>query len=234
MTPEPWRGQGLRGLTALTLAAMLLAVWGGWTRPGDPALAASPGVPAVEVWVADNGFHTDLILSRAALEAGAGPLAEAVRSLDPGEWVAVGWGDARFYVDARPIADRLPDGARAFLWPGNPSVVLLDPLDRPPERAYRPGAVHRLRLSAAGFARLRSRLETSLRRRDGRPVPGPVSEVGDGRFFEGVETFWLGHLCNHWTGELLHAAGLPVRPARTIFSAEIVRMALINGGGGDG
>ena len=91
-------------------AGLALALWT-WTRPGDPALyPATEPAGAVEVHILDNGFHTDLALPRAALAARPGPLAEAVRSIPPGEWVLVGWGDAKFYVDQSPIGDRLPDG----------------------------------------------------------------------------------------------------------------------------
>ena len=192
-------------------------MWG-WTVPGAPV----SGEPSVDIWVLDNGFHTDLAVPRDQLEASSGPLAQAVEQLPPGDWVRVGWGDARFYVDARPIHHRLPDGARAFLWPGNPSVVHLDPELAPPAASER--AV-RLRLSQAALVRLRDRLEGSLRVEAGRPVAGPPAQIGDGRFFMSRETFWVGHLCNHWTGQLLHAAGLPLRPVRSTFSGEIVHMA---------
>ena len=47
----------------------------------------------------------------------------------------------------------------------------------------------------------------------------------DARFFSSRETFWVGHLCNHWTAELLSAAGLPVRPLRAATSGEVMRTA---------
>ena len=225
MTGLMLRGLGLRRAALATALALTLAGLGGWTRAPDPALTTSAQAPTVDIWVIDNGFHTDLALPRALLEADDDALARAVRGLPPGDWILVGWGDARFYVETSPIPERLPDGARAFLAPGNPSVVMLDPSPVDPEAAYRPGAAHRVRLSEQGFRALKRRLEASLRVEDGRLVPGPPSQIGDGRFFASVETFWIGHLCNHWTGELLHAGGLPLRPVRSIVSAEIVGMA---------
>jgi len=221
----PVRDLRLVFLATISLVAITLASLGSCTRPGDPALDPSLSQDDVTIWVVDNGFHTDLILPRTLLDEGDGPLALAVQSLGPGDWIAVGWGDARFYTDARPISERLPDGARAFFWPGNPSVVLLDPVDGGPVSAPPASSVHAVNLSKEGFGALRGRLESSLRIRGGRAAPGPESQVGDGRFFESTETFWVGHLCNHWAAELLHAGGLPIRPFRTFFSAEIVRMA---------
>ena len=100
------------------LAAALLT----WTRPGATDREATD---PVVIQVLDNGFHTDIAMPRAALERRGGPLAHAVEALAPGDWILIGWGDAKFYVDQRPISDRLPDGARAFLHPGNRSVLML-------------------------------------------------------------------------------------------------------------
>ena len=218
-------GLRLRSVAALSALALTLAGLGGWARAPDPSLAASAQAPTIDIWVVDNGFHTDLALRRALLEADDDALGRAVRALPPGDWVLVGWGDARFYVETSPFHERLPDGARALLAPGNASVVMLDPSTADPATAHAPGVAHRVRLSRRGFHALERRLEASLRIRNGGLIPGPPSQVGDGRFFESVETFWIGHLCNHWTGELLHAGGLPLRPVRSIVSSEIVRMA---------
>lgn len=225
MMPLVLSGLRLRTLWIATALALLLAGMGSWTRPPDPDLVRADGTEGVEIWVLDNGFHTDLAVPRAALEARAGPLGDAVRALPSSDWVLVGWGDARFYVDTRPIGSRLPDGARAFFRPGNPSVVMLDPSDANPATAYAPGVAHPIHLSRRGFSGLTDRLEASLAIRDGSVVAGPPAERRDARFFHSVETFWIGHLCNHWAGELLHAGGLPLRPVRSIVSAEIVRMA---------
>lgn len=212
-------------LALLSCLAVFIGLAGTWTDPADARLSATGAKDDVIVWIADNGFHTDLILPREALRQGGGAVSQAVDGLPPGAWIAVGWGDARFYPDTRPIRDRLVDGARAFFWPGNASVILLDPVSADPAAVYPPGAIYPVRLSQPGFLALRTRLEDSMVVREGAPVRGPASQVGDGQFFDSRETFWIGHLCNHWAAELLHAGGVPVRPWRTIFSAEIVRMA---------
>ena len=96
------------------IAALIGLVAGLWTltRPGDPALfPAPPNEAGATVYLIDNGFHTDLAVPRAALMDGGGPLAEATASLAPGDWVLVGWGDAKFYVDQSPVSGRLADGA---------------------------------------------------------------------------------------------------------------------------
>ncbi|MGZ9099293.1 MAG: DUF2459 domain-containing protein [Brevundimonas sp.] len=213
------------------IAGAVLGVAAGlwtWTAPGDSALwPGSTAEAGVEVHVLDNGFHTDLAVSRAALEARGGPLAEAVRGLPPGEWILIGWGDAKFYVDQSPIGDRLPDGARAFFRPGNASVVMLDPAQRDPRDLVSADRRRSLRLSAAGFESMAAHIEASLDLKDGRARIAAARAGDDARFFASHEHFWIGRLCNHWSAGVLNAAGLPVRPFRSITSSEV--MATVEG-----
>ena len=206
----------------LILAALIgcvVALWS-WTRPGAPL--PRPTGDAVVLQLLDNGFHTDLAVPRAALVARGGPLARAVDVLPPGDWILIGWGDAKFYVDQSPISDRLPDGARAFFRPGNPSVVMLDPYQGEPARDFGPAA-HALRLSPAAFDRMAARVEASLDLTTGAPRIAAARAGDDARFFASRETFSILHLCNHWTADVLNAGGLAVRPARSVTSAEVVR-----------
>ncbi|MFN3670026.1 MAG: DUF2459 domain-containing protein [Brevundimonas sp.] len=214
-------GHGLGRLIAAGALGVIAALWT-WTAPGDPALwPASASEAGVEVHVLDNGFHTDLAVPRATLEARTGPLAEAVRGLPPGDWILIGWGDARFYVDQSPIGERLPDGARAFFRPGNASVIMLDPTRRDP-RDTAAGRRRTLRLSAAGFDAMAAHIEASLDLRTEAARIAAARPGDDARFFASHETFWIGRLCNHWSAGVLNAAGLPVRPLRSIVSSEVM------------
>ena len=88
----------------------------------------------------DNGFHTDLAVSRAALEARTGPLAEAVRALPPGDWILIGWGNAKFYVDQSPMTEPVARRGTSLLQAAAiPSVIMLDPAQRQSHRPVRPG-----------------------------------------------------------------------------------------------
>jgi hypothetical protein len=174
------------------------------------------------MYLLDNGFHTDLAVPRGLLEARAGPLAEAVRGLPPGDWILIGWGDARFYVDQRPIGDRIPDGLRAFLRPGNTSVLMLNPARGNPRDRIAADRLGSLRLSAAGFAAMADHIEASLALADGRARVATARPGDDARFFASREHFWIGRLCNHWSAGVLNAAGLPVRPFRAILSSEVM------------
>lgn len=203
-----------------TLGAVA-AVWT-WTLPGDPTRFPATGTGGVEIHILNNGFHTDLAVPRARLEAGGGPLARASRTLGPGDWVLIGWGDAKFFVDQTPMEGRLLDGARAFFMPGNASVVMLDPETGDPGRRFAPDSRRTVRLSQAGFDAMRSRIETSLALEDGRPRLTTARPGAGARFFASHEHFWIGYLCNSWTARVLNAAGLPVRPMRAVTAGEII------------
>ncbi|MGZ9114624.1 MAG: DUF2459 domain-containing protein, partial [Brevundimonas sp.] len=216
------RSSGLGRLLLVAALAIVVAVWT-WTSPGDPTLwPAHASEAGVEVHLLDNGFHTDLAVPRRALEVRPGPLAEAVRGLAPGDWILIGWGDAKFYVDQSPMESRLSDGLRAFFRPGNASVIMLDPAQRDPRAAFDPGTRRTLRLSAAGFDAMADHIEGSLDMTAGRPRVAAARAGDDARFFASREHFSIGHLCNHWSAEVLNAAGLPVRPLRSVTSAEVM------------
>ena len=207
-------------MRALVLAALvgLVAALLTWTRPGATDRATDP----VVIQVLDNGFHTDIAVPRAALERRGGPLALAVQALAPGDWILIGWGDAKFYVDQRPISDRLPDGARAFLHPGNRSVLMLAPRAEDPRLAYGEDSAA-LTLSRARFERLAARVEASLDLSNGRPHIAAMRPGDDARFFASRETFSILHLCNHWTAGVLNAGGVAIRPVPSIASGEVMR-----------
>jgi hypothetical protein len=216
------RPAGLSTLILMALVGAFAALWG-WARPGNVALGpVAADAAGVELSLLDNGFHTDLAVPRAALEARTGPLAEAVRALPPGDWVLIGWGDAKFYVDQSPIQDRLPDGARAFFHPGNPSVVMLDPAQSDPTSTFAREGRETFRLSPEGFDRFADHIEASLALVGGRAIVTAHRPGDDARFYASREHFSIGHLCNHWTAGALNAGGIAIRPLRSTTSAEVI------------
>ena len=213
---------GLGAVIAAAVVGLAAGLWT-WTAPGDPALwRAAPGAPGVELHLLDNGFHTDLAVPRQALEMRGGPLATAVRGLPAGDWILIGWGDAKFYVDQSPMESRLPDGARAFFRPGNPSVIMLDPARRDPTELFAEDGRRSFRVTPAGFEAMAAQIEASLDLSTGAPRVAAAREGDDARFFASRETFSIARLCNHWTAGVLNAAGLPVRPFRSIVSSELM------------
>lgn len=213
---------GLGPFVAAAAAGLIAALWT-WTAPGDLGRwRAAPDGAGVELHLLDNGFHTDLAVPRAALEARPGPLGAAVRMLPAGDWILIGWGDARFYVDQSPMESRLADGARAFFRPGNASVIMLDPAQRDPRALFAEEGRRSFRLTPAGFEAMAAHIESSLDVSSGAPRIAAARAGDDVLFFASRETFSIAHLCNHWTAGVLNAAGLPVRPFRSIVSSELM------------
>lgn len=207
------------GLIAAALIGVVAALWT-WTLPGRSATPEEAA--AAEALILNNGFHTDLAVPRAALEARPGPLAETVRALPQGDWVLIGWGDARFYVDQSPIEDRLLDGARAFFRPGNASVLMLDPHVGDPRARAAPDRVRALPLTARDLDALAARIEGSLDLGGGAPRLAAARPGDDARFYAARGRFWILNLCNNWTARTLNAAGLPVRPLRSVTAGEVM------------
>jgi uncharacterized protein (TIGR02117 family) len=178
---------------------------------GDPKLyPARPG-DSVLVFLVDNGFHSDIAVPTATIEAHGGALAEAARRTSTQPWMLIGWGDAAFYEASTPALSRIPDGLAALVG-GRPTVVHLEGVWGSPDRVWKTG-VRRLTLSRAGLAALLDRADRSLiHTHVGAPVMAPIRRVQDEAFFASRERFSVVHLCNHWTAGLLHAAGLPVTP----------------------
>ncbi|MDQ1154931.1 DUF2459 domain-containing protein [Brevundimonas sp. SORGH_AS_0993] len=212
-----------RGLILAVLLGVTAALLT-WTTPGR-STSSHAGSQRITAYLLDNGFHTDLVVPRAALMQRGGRLAQAVAELAPGDWIVIGWGDAKFYVDQSPISSRLSDGARAFFRPGNPSVLMLDPEIQDPQARYAADGRATLLLTRPAFDRMADRIEASLDLSNGGPRVAAVRPGDDARFFASRETFSILHLCNHWSAQVLNAAGLPIRPVRSILSVEVLRTA---------
>ncbi|MFI4934161.1 MAG: DUF2459 domain-containing protein [Caulobacterales bacterium] len=202
------RGGGLAAVVIVLLIVIALAT----ARGGDPALyPARPG-EGVTLYLVDNGTHSDLTIPRAALTSHGGPAAKAAALTTADPWVMVGWGDARFYEGRGVSLDRAADGLRALFAPNNRSAVHLQGVDRRPDQAW-PDGVQRLVISRAGLAALLTRLDRSFATdAAGAPIQSPTFHGPDEAFFHSGETFSLVHLCNHWTADLLSAAGVPTTP----------------------
>jgi len=194
-------------VAALALLTALTA------RPGDRSLY--PGVagqPKVTIYLVENGFHSDLVLPRAALFARPHPAALAAAAATDKPWVSIGWGDAGFFTGGGVGLGRALDGLRALLAPENRSLVRMEGLPDSPDRLYA-GGVRRIELTSAGLEQAITRVDRSLSlETDGQPQRAKAASAPDTAFFKSVEHFNLTHLCNHWTAELLNAAGLPVTP----------------------
>lgn len=197
-------------IAAIAIVFLLLATLA-TALPGDATLyPAKPG-RGVEIYVVDNGFHSDIAAPRSAIVAAGGAIADATSRTTAQPWVLIGWGDEKFYEAQSPWQGRIPDGVRALVG-GRPTVVHLWGVAARPDLAWREG-VRRIIVSPAGLAALLRRADRAFALgADGAPIERAVQHDADEGFFASSEGFSLVHLCNHWTAELLAAAGLPTTP----------------------
>jgi uncharacterized protein (TIGR02117 family) len=205
--PIDWGRRGRWPAAVLLLLVITLAS----AQGGDPALYPAKASDAVPVFLLDDGFHTDLVIPRAAVQAHGGPLGAAASQTSTDPWIMVGWGDARFYEATNPWQDRIFDGLAA-LFGARPTVVHMEGVWGSPDRVWKSG-LHRLMLSRAGLEALLARADRSFRLGpDGGPVVSAAAHDPGEQFFQSGEGFSLFHLCNHWVAELLSAAGVPTTP----------------------
>jgi hypothetical protein len=100
---------------------------------------------------------------------------------------------------------------------------MLDPEADDPRARHAPDRRAALHLTPVAFDRMADRIEASLDLSSGAPRVAAARPGDDARFFASRETFSILHLCNHWTAGVLNAGGVTIRPARSIFSSEVMR-----------
>ena len=209
-------GFGLAGTVGLLIAVAALTA-----RPADPALwPPAPGGATVEIHVVSHGYHAGLAISRAlvaevARGQGNAALLVVAQRFPAFPWLEIGWGDEQFYrsvPDAVALTFAL--AVRALFRSGNPSVVHVVGLDRPPRDAFPAAEIVRIELTPEGFARLLARLDASFVRGNGTELPQELGPglYGPSLFFRATDTFHIFNVCNHWVARLLATAGLPTAP----------------------
>jgi uncharacterized protein (TIGR02117 family) len=198
------------------LLVLVLGLTGvGW---GDRSLyPARRADDAVKVLLVSNGFHSGLILPRAALADAAGrsgrsALISVSSRFQHFDWVEVGWGDDAFYR-ATPTLDSFDWklGLRAVLGFGGGSVIHVFGVLGDLRETYGNIDLVALSLSPEGFGRLLDRLDGSfVRDVNGFPVDLGRGLSAASLFYGAHGTFFFGQMCNHWTAGLLAAAGVPI------------------------
>src|SRR5262245_6901346 len=209
------------GLGVLTAAALFALAVIATARSGDRTLwPPTPGTAAPEIHVVSHGYHSGIVIPRAALldqasRRGRAALGAVATRFARFERLEIGWGDEGFYR-AVPTLDSLtvPLALRALLRPGNPSVLHVVGIPGDPRLVFVSSDVVRLELSAAGFDKLADKLDASFGREANGVLPEPLGPglYGTSLFFRADGAFHLFNVCNHWVADLLDAAGVPTAP----------------------
>jgi uncharacterized protein (TIGR02117 family) len=211
----------LRGALAAVLGVILVFALAALVsrRNGDPGLyPAPPGRKHVGVVVSAGTYHAGLVMPVAELAAAAdktrhGELLGIATRFSAYPYVEIGWGDEGFYRLVPTIAAlTAAEALRALFRPGNPSVLHVVGLDRPPEASLAGLRLVALELSQPGFERLVSRLSESVATENGLPVELGPGLYGPSLFYRARGEFSILNVCNHFVARLLDAAGVPTTP----------------------
>ncbi len=171
-----------------------------------------PPARGVTVYLEDNGIHTDLVLPKQV--AGMGPdtdlhaLAPARDLADPRfaghRWLAVGWGEAAFFLDTPTWTDVRPGTVLRAAIGSDRTLVHVEHVAEPSPAAD--GSVRKLVLRPEEYRRLVRFVRASVR-------PGGRVHRGYDRydaFYEATGRYDALDTCNAWTGRALRAAGVRV------------------------
>jgi uncharacterized protein (TIGR02117 family) len=201
------------GVVVCVAALAILAT----AHRGDPALwPPRDGEPRADIFVVSNGYHSGVVLPRAALAAaagrqGAGAALEVASRFAAYPWIEIGWGDEEFYRSVPTAASVTARLAFRALFESNASVVHVVGLVAHPRTMFPNAEIVRVGVSADGFDRVLGMLDRTLARG---PDGHLATDLGPGLygpslFFRAVGGFGIFNVCNHWVARLLDAAGLP-------------------------
>jgi uncharacterized protein (TIGR02117 family) len=222
-----YRHYGIRAARLLVVSVVLLAAA---CRP-DPVLStrsdaaaaraadggqSEPGETRVAVYVTSNGWHSAIVVPRAALPPGAIP--EAADFSDA-PFLSLGWGDAEYFPERDPTTGM---ALRAALQP-TPAVLHLAGLPFHPRDVFPADEVVELEASTQGFEALIAYLDAAFDR-DG-AKRAQASEPGLYRFslfYPAKGEFHLFNTCNTWTARGLKAGGWPIRVSGTVTVEELM------------
>jgi uncharacterized protein (TIGR02117 family) len=183
------------------------------TIPQQPYAGSAP--PTEAIYVISGGWHTELGLPAAAI---TGSLAALKPEFPNARYLIFGWGAHDYYMSRHPgIGDLLRAAASGT------AVMLVIPLEISPEAFF--GAANVLALSPppGGIQRLSDFLWGYLAvDKEGPPRRIATGPYPQSVFYASTGTYNLGHTCNTWTAEALHAAGLPVSAAGVVFAGQVL------------
>jgi uncharacterized protein (TIGR02117 family) len=202
--------------TALLLAALLLVYVGflllGFV-PVNLGYEPPPADDRVRIFVRSNEIHTDLVLPVVSPEIGSDwrrlfPPEHFKADVRGEKYLAVGWGNRRFFVETPRWADlKISAVFGALFWPSE-SVVHVEYL-----YDAAPGAnMQEVYLTREQYKTLSQFVAASIGPADAQEhaVPATTATYNNfDRFYTSPGKYHLFNTCNQWTGRGLKRAGVP-------------------------
>lgn len=215
MLPQPgWRRRLLLALFSLIAVPViyLMTAFGLMLFPANSEFQNNyQNNDHVSVSLRSNGVHLDLILPvqhdghdwRAVFQpADFQTLPESLN------FIAIGWGDADFYLDTPTWQDLSFKTAVSAMLGRNPSLLHVEYL------AAADFTTFNIRVDAVQYRKLIYFVDAQVARADpnlitGIVVPG-ASYFGDDAFFKAIGSYTAIHTCNAWVGDALRKGGVRV------------------------
>ena len=205
----------------LIFSAVLLAA-ACQPRPVAPAPGAevpeqgNPRQARVTIYVASNGWHSAIVIPRAALPPGVLPEAG---DFPDAPYLSFGWGDAAYFPAPDP---GLGVTFRAILRP-TPAVLHLAGLASHPHQVFPADEVVELTATAPRFAALVAFLDDTFDREGAARAQAVAPGLHRfSRFYRAKGEFHLFNTCNTWTARGLAAGGWPIRVSGTITAEDLM------------
>lgn len=203
-----WLGRAIIATGLLLLGYGAAGLIGG-SIPANPGWR--PPARGVTIYVESNGVHTDLVVPVSAAGVDWRDLVRPEDIADPRyagyDHLAIGWGDAQFYLETPTWADVRPTTVLRAALGSDRTLVHVEHLPEPAiGRDVRP-----IVLREAEYRRLAAFIRASFA-----AVP-PGERPGIFRGYGAYDAFYSGSgrydalmTCNAWTGAALRAAGVRV------------------------
>ena len=165
--------------------------------------------PEIEIFMTTNSIHADLVLpvkNELFDWTTFLPKSEFGAGAQKAEWIELGWGDRRFYLEM-PTWEHFTWGlaADALLTP-DPALMHVSYLPFHPTDY---DSVFRLKISKNNYLKLVLAMKQSFALKNGRPdlLVGKSYDDTD-NFYEGTGQYSLARTCNAWTADMLRDLGL--------------------------
>jgi uncharacterized protein (TIGR02117 family) len=219
-----WRRTGHRlGTVLLALGALLLAYGAAGLVGGSIPANASwrPPAAGVTIYVETNGVHTDLVVPVTAAGVDWRDLARPEDIADPRyaayDHLAVGWGEARFYLETPTWADVRPGTVLRAALGSDRTLVHVAHIPAPAVGAD----ARRIVLRAEEYRRLARFIRASFATGPGRRPRIYRGYDANDAFYSATGRYDAVMTCNAWTGAALRSAGVRVG-AWTPFAATVM------------
>jgi uncharacterized protein (TIGR02117 family) len=170
----------------------------------------------VAIYVASNGWHSAIVVPRAALPPGALPEAG---DFPNAAYLSFGWGDAAYFPAPDP---GLGVTFRAIVKP-TPAVLHLAGLASHPRQVFPADEVVELTATARQFEALVAFLDATFDRAGAARAPAIAPGLHRfSLFYRAKGEFHLFNTCNTWTARGLAAGGWPIRVSGTVTAEDLM------------